>query len=301
LFIHLWSGLRDIYHDNNTDTSMENAKRFINWSIRDIGNEYDWEFLRGTVTGTPTADGEYNLSRITQPTGVSAAIYVIPQLSADDGTIVQMYGSRVMDSLNTVEHGMDNITISADLSASSYASDIQYLSKPITTGDVYFSDGTRIIATMMSDETYISNNIRKINKVIDATNNTKVEPIDWSTQAEGNPSGATIYQGYDFVGSSRIRFFGVSGNPYRLIYQAKPKWLVLNTDRTEFPEELYQDIVQYSYRVYGKQFQDEATQVPDQQIDDLKKMLIGNIIRKWTNSGDRKGIRIMPRGITRAV
>jgi hypothetical protein len=300
MYIQLWTGLRDLYHDNKTTTSMDNAKRFINWSLRDIGNEYDWEFLRDEVQVTPTADIEYNLNRITQPTGCSANIFGIASAAADNGTIAQVYGAVVNNVLNTIAYQSTNLELSAAVSASGTVSDIQYISKPETTGTVYFSDGTRIIATMSPNETYISNDIRKVNKVVDVNGNTVVTQIDWATQADGSPDGTTVLQGYDFVGSSRIRFFGARGT-YNIIYQKKPRWLINNTDRTEFPEELHQDIVQYAYRVYGKQYQDEATQVPDQQIDDLKKMLIGNIIRKWSNSGDKKNIRVTPRGYARAV
>jgi type IV secretory pathway protease TraF len=307
LFIQLWSDLRNLYHDNKTATSFENAKLFINYSIRDIANEYDWEFLRNNKTITPSSDQEYSLNPITQLSALTANIYGIASAGADDGTIVSMFGAKINELVSsnpTITYDDTTFTVSAGVSASSTGwSDIQYFYKPVTNGSIFFTNGSTIIATLSATDTYIANDFRKINKIVDATNSQPLEAIDWSTQLEGNPSGTSNsdLRGYDYVGNGKVRFFNVSGNPYTVIYQRKPRWLVNNQDRTEFPEEFYQDIVQYAYRVYGKQFQDEATAVPDQQIDDLKKMLIGNIIRKWTNGGDNKPKRILPRGYTRAV
>jgi len=307
LFINLWSGLRDLYQDNKTPASQANAQRFINWAIRDIGNEYDWEFLRNSRTVTPSSDQEYSLNPITQLSGLSATIYAIADNAADDGVVVSMFGSKINEGVSsnpTITYDDTTFTVSAGVSASSIGwSDIQYFYKPVTTGSIYFTNGTTVIATLSATDTYVANDFRKINKVVEAANSQPLEPIDWSTQLEGNPSGTSQsdLRGYDFVGNGKIRFFNVSGNPYTVIYQRRPKWLVNNYDRTEFPEDFHQDIVQYAYRIYGKQYQDEATQTPDQQIDDLKKILIGNIIRKWTNGGDNKPKRILPRGYARAV
>ena len=301
IFIELWTGLRDLYHDNKTTASKDNAKRFINWSISDIGNEYDWEFLRKSTTVTPSADIEYNLNPITQPS-ISANLFVIASASADNGVEIKVFGSEINNSLDAITYKDASISISAGVSASSNNwANIDYISKPETTGTVFITDGTNIICTLDPTDTYKANNVRKINKVVDPATNRKVEPIDWSTQLEGSPNGATSLQGYDFVGNSKVRFFGVTGNQYSLIYQMRPRWLVNNYDVTEFPRELYQDIVQYAYRIYGKQYQDDATQTGDTMVDDLKKILIGNIIRKWTNSSEKISIRVLPRGYTRAV
>ena len=301
MFIEMWSGLRDLYHDNKTQTSKENSKRFINWSIADIANEYDWEFLRGIKNISVSADAEYSLDKITQPT-TSADLYFIASASADNGVQLTIGGSIINNALDTITYKLANVDVSAGVSASSSSwSNIDYVIKPVTQGTIFITNGTSIIATLDPSDTYVANNTRKINKVVDPTNNRIVEPIDWSTQLEGSPDGSTILQGYDFVGNSKVRFFGASGNTYSLIYQMRPRWLVNNYDVTEFPRELYQDVIQYAYRIYGKQFQDEATQVGDTMIDDLKKVLIGNIIRKWTSSSEKINKRVLPRGFTRAV
>jgi hypothetical protein len=302
MFINLWTGLRDLYHDNKTTASRENAKRFINWSIQDIANEYDWEFLRGDTTLSPSANIQYDLSNITRITNVSANIYAIADASADDGVIVTVHGSIVNNALDTITFINQDYSVSAGVSASGGVfSDIDYISKPVTTGTVYITDGTNIICTLSDTDTYVANDIRKINKIVNPANNEQVFPIDWSTQLEGNPTSTAVDKGYDFVGDNKIRFFGATGSQYSIIFQRKPRWLIHNNDRTEFPVELHQDIIQYAYRIYGKQYQDEATQIGDTMIDDLKKMLIGNIIRKWSGSADNKAPRILPRGYKRAV
>lgn len=304
MFIELWQGLRDLYHDNKQTESENNAKRFINWAIRDLANEYDWEFLRATTSLTPSADGEYNLNPITQLSSLSANIYAIAALSADNGVSVYMGGKKLSEAVSsnpTLTIDSDTFTISAGVSASASGySQLDWFYKQATNGAVYITNGTAVIATLGASDTYVSNNIRRISQIVDPTGNNCLYYIDYATELKGNPSSSAIsaYTGYDFNGAGNIRIFNAQNVALTILYQKLPKYLINNYDRTEFPYEMYQDIIDFAYRVYGKRFQDEADAIQDMGVSALKHMLAGEIIRKWS---PQKKQRVVPRGLRRAV
>ncbi len=77
MYIELWQGLQDLMHENAGTNEIARAKRFINNTIQDFGNAYDWEFLRGQTCITATANGLYTVQPINQ---LDASSYVYLQI-----------------------------------------------------------------------------------------------------------------------------------------------------------------------------------------------------------------------------
>ena len=307
MFIELWSGLRDLYHDNTTLASKDDAKRFINWSIRDIANEYDWEFLRGSKSQSVTANGTIDLNSITQLTGVSAAVYGIASATADEGVGVTIHGKYLNVSTSAFSVTSDGITVSAALTASGSQawSHIDAITKPITSDGVYITNGTTTIATLGASDTYVANDIKKINSIIDSAGDRVVKFMDYNSALRGDPNSnyTSGGLGYDVDYKNVVKFYNVpdAGRTVTILYQRQPLYLINDYDRTEFPEDMYADITNYAYKVYGKQYQDEGDNIPDTAKIAMREALAGEIIRKWTMGKDRKQKRIMPRNMRRTL
>lgn len=283
MFIELWKGLLDYYHDNNRATDIANAKLFINWSITDIANGFDWPFLRGNMSLDVSADGVYVVDKF-QQLSASANVYAIAFDSLDNGVIVQCHGKYV--SGNTFYPVVDSLNCSAAVTASgsNYLNYIDYFTKPITNGSVIITVGSgNILLILGANETCISNDVKKITSIIDPVNNKDATNLDYNTQSLGNPNASTSGSrgGYDIDYLNRVRFFNInSPRTYTINYQRNPKYLSENTDITEFPRWFYQDIIDYAHKVYGLRFQDEQDAWNGIQ---LKPVLLQEIIRKHAN------------------
>lgn len=309
MYIQLYDDLRNLMNDNNSSQARLNAKNFINYSLKDIANEYDWEFLRGSTTFTPTANGVYDLNPITQLTGLSATIYGIAEVSADDGKIVNIFGKYINSTTSAYSSYMSAITVSAALtaSASQTFSTIDAFTKPATSGAVYITTGGgNLICTLSADDTYVSNDIRKISAIVDTARDKNVTRYDYNTFVKGSPDESVDSDvlAWDVDYGSKVRVFNLStsvSHTYKVLYQRKNKLLVNDWDRPEFPEYFYPDIIQYAWEAYGKRYQDEADAVNGTQLYMLKKEMINEIIRKWTSGGDRVSQRVLPRGLKRKL
>lgn len=304
MFIQLWRGLIELSHDNDTDVDIARAKRFINYSISDISNNYDWEFLRGSTSITATAAGVYDVSPIRQLSAQST-VYVQLNSFADFNpniTIGGMYidGDEFTSTAYTVE-----ASAGATASAAGDLDHIDFISKPITNDSVFITtSGGNIIATLNATDTYLSNDVKKINSVICENDPSRTDFFDWNSQLKNNPSQTNNgVSGYDIDYNSQIRVYSLpaSSTVFSIYYQRKPKTLVANNDRSEFPLAFYADIIDYAYKVYAKRYSDEADAVPDTMMIELKNMLIAEIWRKWNAGKDTRSIRVMPAWIKRSV
>lgn len=304
MYIQLYDDLRNLMNDNNSAQARLNAKTFINYALRDIANEYDWEFLRGTTTFTPTANGIYDLNPITQLTGLSATIYAIASASADDGKLVNIFGKSINTTTSAYSSVLSAITVSASLTASAAQtySFIDAFTKVATSGSIFITTGSgNIICTLGASDTYVSNDIRKISAIVDTLTDKPVYKYDYNTFLKGSPDESVDSDvlAYDIDYVSKVRVFNLdttSSHTYKVSYQRRNKLLVNDWDKPEFPDYFYPDIILYAWEIYGKRFQDEADAVNGSQLYMLKKEMINEIIRKWTSGGDRISQRIIPRG-----
>lgn len=304
MYIQLHDDLRNLMNDNESSQARANAKSFINYALRDIANEYDWEFLRGSTTFSPTANGTYNLNPITQLTGLSATIYGIASSSSDDGKIVNVFGKYINSTTSAYSSIVSAITVSASLTASAGQSFtvIDAFTKPVTSGSIIITSGSgNIICTLGANDTYVSNDIRKINAIVNTTNDKNVIRYDYNKFVKGSPDESVdsdvLAWDVDYGSTVRVMNLNTTSTPtYKVLYQRQNKPLINDWDKPEFPEYFYPDIIMYAYEVYGKRYQDEADAVNGSQLYLLKKELINEIIRKWVSGGDRPSQRILPRG-----
>lgn len=299
MYVELYRGLLDYYHDNTSTTDINNAKLFINWSIEDIANGYDWPFLRGTRDISVSADGIYSLNAFSQLTA-SANIYAVAQSSADNGLVVQCHGKYASgDTYYNVSNNL-NCSASVTASGSNFFNSIDHFIKPITTGSVVITTGTNILLTLGATDTCVANDVKKITAIADAANNHQAVEFNYSNQLQANPNASTSGNigGYDIDYNNQIRFYNVnSARSYTVLYQRNPKYLSQNTDISEFPRWFYQDIVDYAHKVYGLRFQDEADAWNGIQ---MKPMLLQEIIRKHTNMANSSP-RVVPAQFARRV
>lgn len=296
MFIELWKGLLDYYHDNNATVDINNAKMMINWSIQDISNSYDWPYLRGTTTLTASADGVYSLNKFSQLTA-SANIYAIAQDTSDNGIAITVHGKQI--SGNSYNNLVDSINCSSSISASAsnYYNSLDYFIKPITTGTIVITSGTNILTTLAASDTVIGNDIHKITTIVDGTY-TGIN-LDYNTQLKANPSGTVegTNIGWDIDYNNQIRLFNLAdARTFTIIYQRIPKYLINNNDLTELPKSFYPDIINYAHKVYGLRFQDESDAWNGIAS---KQQLIAEIIAKHTSRTQDQ--RVMPSWYQRKV
>ena len=303
MYIQLHDDLRKLMNDNDSAMARLNSKNFINYSLADIANEYDWEFLRGYITFTPTANGTYNLNPITQLTGLSATIYGIAELSADDGKVINVFGKYINSTTSAYSQVVSAITVSASLTASAAQtySTIDAFTKIATSGAITITTGGgNIIATLGATDTYVANDIRKISAVVDTARDKQVIRYDYNKFLKGSPDESvdsdTLAWDVDYGSTVRVMNLNTSvSHTYKVSYQRQNRPLINDWDRPLFPEYFYQDIISYAWEVYGKRYQDEADAVNGSQLYMLKKELINEMIRKWVSGGDRVTQRILPR------
>jgi|ETNvirnome_2_300_1030623.scaffolds.fasta_scaffold01233_7 hypothetical protein len=304
LFIEMWAGLRDLMGDNNTPGDINDAKRFINWTIRDLSQQYDWEFLRGTKSLTATGgSGVYDLSDIAQISATAETIYVQTDASADDGSIVTIFGKQIAAS-STLNISSDPVTIVATATASGSIvySHIDSIRKAASTGSITVTTSAGgVISTLAASETYKSNDIRKINYITDDSNQKRVHPYDDSTYELGNPNGSSLgnFSAYDLDHESMLKLFNVDANTVlSIIYQRVPRWLIKDQDRSEYPESFISKIVNASYEGYGLRYRDQQ----DATLGKQRYLgLLRDIVSDWLVGKDQPVNRIMPAWIKRKL
>ena len=300
MFIELWQGLRDLMHDNATDQSASDAKRFINWTLKDLSNVYEWEFLRGTLQVTATGgSGLYDLNVIQQLSATAQALYFQIDASADAGSVVTVYGKQVPGSNANVIMTNDAVTMAAGATASGGTtfSHIDHIVKATTSGSVYVTtsaSGGDVVAILGANDTYLSNDIQRITKVIDQTASSDVIRYDYNTYQKGNPNDSSLgsIEAYDIDFDQKLRLMNISGTPSILIlYQRFPKYLMYDQDRTEFPYQFYNQIIDACYQGYGLRYQDES----DAWNGKVRyKELLNQIVSEWLMGRDKKQARVIP-------
>jgi hypothetical protein len=299
LFIEMWSGLRDLMGDNNTATDINDAKRFINWTVRDLAQQYDWEFLRGNKSLTASAgSGVYDLSNIAQISATAQSIYVQTDATADDGMTVTIFGKQIGAS-SQLNISSDPITVVGTATASGgiQYSHIDSIRKAASTGTITVTTaltGGDTIATLSASDTFIANDINKINYITDDSNQKRVHSYDESTYELGNPNGSNLgnYSAYDITHEGQLQLFNVDANvALSIFYQRNPRWLIKDQDRSEFPEIFISKLVNAAYEGYGLRYRDQSdANFGKQRYIELLK----DIVADWKNGKDKPVNRVMP-------
>lgn len=305
MFIELWQGVRDLMHDNNTDTAVANAKRFVNWTLQDLGNRYDWEFLKGTLQLTASAgSGLYVIDPIAQITATGTTLYVYSDATADGGSTVKLLGKQIPGSNADVIQSCDVVTIIGTATATGGVgfSHLDSIQRATGSGTVYVvTSAGGVVASLGASTTYLANDIKQIDKVVDQTNNKIITRYDYSDYQKGNPNDTNLTsdEAYDIDFNGQIRLMNVaSGLSVLILYQRSPRYLINDIDRTEFPRFLYQKIINASWNGYGKRYQDEQDGTVGESI---YTQLLDDIVSDYKMLGEKKGKRILPNWIRRTL
>lgn len=299
LFIELWIGLRDLLGDNETAQDANDSKRFINWTLRDLSNRYDWEFLRGQKGLTATAGaGLYDLTNIAQISATAQSIFIQTDASADDGSIVTIFGKQIAAS-SALNVSSDPVTLVATATASGAIqySHLDSIRKAASTGTIIVTSsasGGDIIATLGPTDTYLSNDINKINIITDTSNLKRVHPYDEATFEQGNPDGSNLgnFSAYDINHEGQLQLFNVEASVLlKIFYQRVPRWLIKDQDRSEFPYIMTSKIINASYEGYGLRYRDQE----DAQLGKQRYLgLLDDIVSDWKVGKDKPVARVMP-------
>lgn len=298
MFIELWQGLRDLAHENNDSTSVANMKRFINWTLKDLANEYDWEFLRGEINLTATGgSGVYSIDPILQLSATAEAIYGQSDATADGGDIIEVFGKSIPGSDADLIYQRDLITLVATATASGGVtfSHIDSIRRVAGDGTILVTNSSGVVlATLANTDIYVSNDINKVNKLISNTNDKQVKLYDYSTYQKGNPDNSNLGDdsAYDIDHMGQLRLMNVTVNDiFRIIYQREPRYLFNDQDRTEFKTALYPQIIDACYFGYVARYEDEADGTT---LKAAYKAKMGQIIDAWLKGKDQRTSRVMP-------
>jgi hypothetical protein len=252
LFIELWGPLRDLSHENNMAASNDMCQMMINDTLVDLGNEYDFEFLRRAKDYTCTANDQVVSLDNIYTLSAAGIVYAYCTASADAGTFLQVFGKRI-NSDNTYDLTSETLTLAATATATGGISwsHIDRFRKTGTAGAVVaISSGGTELGRLSASQTELSNDFNKIGGVYDITNNREISQMDKNVIYSGSPtlqySGTPEAWDYDSTGSIQL-FNVVTNTVIKIIYQALPKVLNANMDWTEFPRNLWPGIIQAAY------------------------------------------------------
>ena len=273
-------------------------KRFINWTLKDLANEYDWEFLRGEINLTATGgSGVYNLEAILQLSATAETLYAQSDATADGGDILEVFGKSIPGSDADLIYQRDLMTLVATATATGGVSFSHIDGIRRVAGDgtilVTNSEGT-VLATLTSTDTYLANDVNKINKVISNSNDKQIKPYDYSTYQKGNPDNSDLGDdgAYDIDYLGQLRLMNVTANDiFRIVYQREPKYLFNDQDRTEFKTSLYPQIIEACYFGYVARYEDESDGTT---LKAAYKTKLGQIIDAWLKGKDQRTSRVMP-------
>ena len=247
----------------------------------------------------------YSLNPIHQLTATAETLRVSAELTADGGTFLTINGKQIPGANARINEITDIITVigSATATGGTTFSHISNLQRASGSGDffVYTSTGG-LIATLGEGETYLSNDVRKINRIVDRSNDRDVQRYDYNNYQKGNPNDSNLgsYAYYDLDYDSQLRLLNVQNTTdvFRVLFQRQHKLLINDKDRSEFPEDLYPAIVEAAYEGWGLRYQDEQDGVLGKQLyDSLRE----KIVRKWLSGRERKPPRVIPAWYKRRI
>lgn len=309
MFIELWQGLRDLMHENSgtdsTDVGIVKPKLFINWAINDLACLYDWPFLRGEIQMTATAgSGLYVINPISQLTATAQTLYIYSNATADGGGSVIVKGKQIPGSNANYINVTDTVTLIATATATGGVtfSHIDSITRAVGSGTITVVTSTGgSVATIPSSTEYVSNDISKINAVVNQTDKVSIFEYNYSTYQKGNPNGSNLGTdaAYDMDYSGKIRFMNItSGDSVLILYQRTPKYLMDDRDRTEFPNKFYSKIINAAYEGYGLRYEDEGDALQGKM---RYQSLLKEIVQDYLIGSNQQTRRILPKQFKRVL
>lgn len=271
----------DLYYDlavqlNDTaDDALANTKVWINWTLRDLCNMYDFPQLYKTITITGSS---YDFKRL-QPLTSASAVSLFSDNSADTGITATVYGYQL--SLGDRTYITENIALNgtATASGSSSFSHIERIELGgTTTGNISISaQSGKLKGTMLPAETVIANDYKRIVKV-DASGD--VMPMEYADRKLKWTNDSSIDEKVYTVAGTTINLYGVSGSK-TIVYLTRHPWLINDLDTSPIIDMGIEDsdLVEAARLGWGLRFEDEADGVMGKQMYKQKlSEIIGEIV-----------------------
>lgn len=265
----------DMYYnlaENLNDTADDNltrCKQWINYTLRDLANMYQFEELIESITTTASS---YDFKRL-KNIKTASTLHLISDATAE-ATTAQVYGYYLNSTTRT--YYCENIVLTGTATANStYSYNVIDRIELISAcaGNITIANGTQDIGTLLPGETKIANDYSRVVKV--DNQNGDVTPIadrDRLLKYPGNTNFDAMY--YTLRGSD-IYFYGVTSEVTIYKYCKHP-WLINDYDTSPlFIEE--SDIVEAASLGWGLRFEDEADGTTGKQLYKAKLAeIIGN-------------------------
>jgi hypothetical protein len=304
MFIHLWQELRDKLHENNDSTTQAKCKQILNDTLKDLANEYDWEFLTSdySFTTTATSDG-YSVDPIPD---LSAAYTLYAQatpLSAGSG-VITILGTRI-NADGSYDLTSDSISLIATATASGGISfsHIDAIRSTGVAGTVSITNSSAaVLATLSSTDREINYKpLLRPTGIFDVTKSQEIRYVDVKTALKGDPTGQFLGQSEYWTQEGDLFYLAnvLVNTDVLMFYQKIPRTMILPTDTTEFPRNLWPKIVEAAYWGYGLRYEDEADAV--QGMANYRGKL-QECVDAWVSSRGNSSIgrsRVMPARVRR--
>jgi len=246
----------DLYYDladQLNDTAIDNltrCKKWINWTLRDLTNLYDFEELQDSVSTTASSYDFNRLSKIT----ASTTIRLSSDSALDTGITATIFGYNLAGGTRT--YLTENVAINGTATASSTSSFsvIDRIELAETVGNITISDGADALGTILPGETLIANDFEKVIK-IDASGD--VKPISVRDRLLQFPGDADFDDKYYSIKGSVVTFYNLGGATPTIYYQRKHPLLIEDYDETPL-RVTDSDIVDAAWAGWGLRFEDES-------------------------------------------
>jgi len=244
----------DMYYDladqlNDTaDDNLIRTKKWVNWTLRDLVNMFNFPELQQTVTTTADA---YNFNRIL-PIKTASTITFVSNDSSDTAVTATVYGYNLSAKTRTLQSENVALNGTATASTTSNFAFIDRIELAETLGDVTVSNGTGVISTILAGETVVGNDFKNIIKI---DQNADVKPISTEDRLLQFPGDTNFAGKYYTQTGKTVQFYNATGAK-TIVYQRKHPWMINDYEEVAlFIEE--SDIVDAAWMGWGLRFEDE--------------------------------------------
>ena len=266
----------DLYYDlavqlNDTEAdNLVNTKVWVNWTLRDLANMYEFPQLYKTVT---TTGSSYDFDRVKKITTGS-----VISLFSDDASDIQVatvYGYEISSGKRTYK--TEDVTLTG-LTTASGAETFSFIDRielaSALSGNLTVADASRTLATGIIGEEQIGNDFKRVIKV---NSSGDVKPMTLADRKLQFPNDSSINTKIYTANGSGIDIFGTVGGAVSIVYLQKHPYLI--NDYDESPIIAYggveeSDIVECARLGWGVRYEDEQDGVLGKQSYKAKLMEI---------------------------
>jgi len=273
-FYSLYYDLAVQLNDTASD-SLKNTKVWINWTLRDLCNMYEFPELYKTVTTTGTS---YDFDRVKKLTANSTVSLFSD--SALDTQVATIYGSTISSGART--YSTEDVTLTGVTTASgatsfSFVDRIEFASA--LNGNVSISAQSGVLkGTALVGESEIGNDHKRVIKV-DSSGD--LRPMTLADRKLKWTNDSSITDKVYTESGSGIDLFQTGGGTVTITYLKKHPYLINDYDESpviSFGGVEASDIIECARLGWGLRFEDEQDGVVGKQVYKSKLLEIINDI-----------------------